>query len=63
MARRLKFPPAVTDGRLVVVIDGEGERDDQILERTLDMPVGAWGEVPLPAPDDPEQGPGSTGTA
>jgi hypothetical protein len=56
MPRKVKFPPAVTDGRLIVVIDGEGERDDTILERRDDMPIGAWGEVPLPVPEDEPTG-------
>lgn len=45
--RRVKFPPVATDGRLIVVVtDG---KHDTILERTTDMPTGAWGVVPLPA--------------
>jgi len=43
---RVKFPPAISDGHLVVVLtDG---RRDRILERRTDMPIGQWGEVPLP---------------
>lgn len=45
---RVKFPPAVTPGSIIVVLDGRGRADDVILERTEAMPLGAWGEVAMP---------------
>jgi len=50
---RVKFPPAISDGHLVVVVtDG---RRDRILERRTDMPIGTWGEVPLPSGNSPRR--------
>jgi len=44
---RLKFPPIVTDGRIVVVFSG---RDgDRVFERLAEWPLGTWGEIQLPA--------------
>lgn len=45
---RLKFPPAVTDGRIIIVLT-DGKRD-RVYERTANMPLGQWGEVELPKP-------------